>query len=246
LRAAAGASPDGYTLTMAAPSTFGTAPLLYRLDFDPLKAFAPVATVAVDFGVLVVGPALAVKTVQELVQYAKANPGRLNYGASIGIGPQLVMELFKLKSGADIVHVPYRGGAAVISDLIGGQIHATINNKSVLLPHIQEGRLRALAVTGATRWPELPDVPTLLETGYMDAPYDTWFGIAVPAGTAAAIIERLNAAINEGLRSPAMRARFAAIGIEPKITTPGEFAVLIGEEAAKWAAVVKATGAKAE
>jgi tripartite-type tricarboxylate transporter receptor subunit TctC len=245
-RAVAGASPDGYTLLMGGVSSFATAPLLYRLDYDPVKAFAPVATIAVDQGVLVVGPALPVKTVQELVQYARAKPGQLNYGAAIGIGPQLVMEMFKRRSGADIVHVPYRGGAAVIADLLGGQIHATINNKSVLLAHIQQGKLTALAVTGATRWSELPDVPTLLEAGYMDAAYDTWFGIVVPAGTQAVIIAKLNAAINDGLRSPSLRASFASVGIEPKITTPQEFAALIAVEVPKWAAIVKATGVKVE
>jgi tripartite-type tricarboxylate transporter receptor subunit TctC len=240
----AAAAPDGYTLLMGSIGTFGSQPLLYKLDYDPHKAFAPVATVAVDKLVLVAGPSLPVKTIEQLVRHAKAHPGRLNYGNAIGIGPQLVAELFKVKSGADIVHVPYRGGAPMIADLIAGQIDMTINGKSVLLPHIAAGKLTALAVTGAERWPELPGVPTLVELGYMDAPYDAMFGVVAPMGTPAAAIDRLNAVINEGLRSPDMRASFAKLGIEPTITTPQEFAAIIAREVPKWAEVVRITGVK--
>src|SRR5215475_7418199 len=208
-RQVARAAPDGYTLLMGSIGTFGSQPLLYKLDYDPHKVFVPVATTVVDKLVLVAGPSLPVKTAQELVQYAKANPGKLNYGNAIGIGPHLVMELFKVKSAASIVHIPYRGGAPMIADVLAGQIDMTINGKSVLLPHITAGKLRALAVTSGARWPELPDVPTLLELGYMDAPYDAMFGIVTPSGTPAAVVERLNSAINEGLRSPEMRASFA-------------------------------------
>src|SRR5436305_9966055 len=172
------AAPDGYTLLMvAATNTFGTAPLLYKLDYEPLKAFVPVAMAVIEKQVLVVAPSLPVHTIGELVRYAKANPGKLNYGNAVGIAPHFLVELFKLKSGADIVHVPYRGGAPMIADLLGGQIQMTINGKSVLLPHIREGKLRPLAVTSAQRWPELPDVPSLVEVGYLDSPYDTLFGI---------------------------------------------------------------------
>src|SRR6266700_2883245 len=212
-RQVAVASPDGYTLLMvAATNTFGTAPLLYKLDFDPLKTFIPVAMAVIDKQAMVVNPSLPA--------YAKANPGKLNYGNAVGIAPHFLVELFKRKSGADIVHVPYRGGAPMIADLLGGQIQMTINGKSVLLPHIREGRLRPLAVTSAERWPELPDVPTLLEAGYMDSPYDTLFGVVAPTGTPAAVIDKLTAAINAGLRAPETRASFARLGIEPKPGTP--------------------------
>ena len=240
----ANAPPDGYTLLMGSIGTFGSQPLLYKLDYDPQKAFAPVATAVVDKGVLVAGPSLQVKTVQELVAYAKANPGKLNYGSAIGIGPHLVAELFKIKSGTNIVHIPYRGGAPMISDLIAGQIDMTVNGKSVLLPHIQAGKVRALAVTAAERWPELPDVPTLVEAGYLDQPYDIYFGVVTPAGTPVAVIDKLNAAINDGLKSPELRASFAKLGIEPKITTPAEFAAIIQQEIPKWAEVVRVTGVK--
>jgi tripartite-type tricarboxylate transporter receptor subunit TctC len=245
-RQVANAAPDGYTLLMGSVGTFGTQPLLYKLDYDPHKAFAPVATTVTDKIIMVAGPTLQVKTVQELVQLAKANPGKLNYGNAIGIGPQLVAELFKVKSGANIVHIPYRGGAPMISDLLAGQIDMTINGKSVLLPHIQAGKLRALAVTGPERWPDLPDVPTLVETGYLDAPYDALFGVVAPSGTPAAVIEKLNAVINAGLRSPEMRASFAKLGIEPTITTPQEFAAIIAQEVPKWADVVRTTGVKVD
>ena len=170
------APPDGYTLMMTTTSAFGTMPRLYKLDYDPVKAFVPVATLVVDKSVLVVGPSWPVKTVQELVAQAKAAPGKFNYGSAIGIGPHFVFELFKRKAGVDIVHVPYRGGGPMIADLIGGQIHATINGKSVLRQHIATGKVRALGVTAAKRWDDMKDVPTLMEAGFLDAPYDTLFG----------------------------------------------------------------------
>ena len=243
-RQAAGAAPDGYTLLMASIGTFGSMPLLYKLDFDPQRAFAPVATAVIDKSALVVRPSLPVKTIGELVAYAKAHPGQLTYGSAIGIGPHFIAELFKIKSGTDIVHIPYRGGAPMVADLVAGQIDMTVNGKSVLLPQIQAGKLRALAVAAGERWSELPDVPTLVETGYMDTPYDTVFGVVAPAGTPAAVIAKLNATINDGLRMPQVRELLAKIGIEPLITTPQEFADIIAREVPKWAAIVKATGVR--
>src|SRR5262245_19262881 len=218
------AAPDGNTLlVVAAANTFGMQPLLYRLDYDPAKVFAPVATTVVDPLVLALAPTVPFKTVQELVQYAKANPGKLKYGSAIGIGPHFMMELFKVRSGANIVHVPYRGSGLIISDLIGGQVQMTMSGKSILLPHIQTGKIKSVAVTSAERWPELPDVPTLIEAGYLDVPYDTLFGVVAPAATPAAVIRRLNAAINDGLRSPDIVAGLAKLGIDPKLSTPEEF-----------------------
>jgi tripartite-type tricarboxylate transporter receptor subunit TctC len=243
-RQAASAAPDGYTLLMASIGTFGSMPLLYKLDFDPQRAFVPVATVVYDKGGLVVGPSLPVKTIGELVAYAKAHPGKVTYGSAIGIGPHFIAELFKIKSGTDIVHIPYRGGAPMVADLIAGQIDMTVNGKSVLLPQIQAGKLRALAVTAGERWSELPDVPTLVETGYLDAAYDTLFGVVAPAGTPGAVIAKLNAVINEGLRSPEMREHLAKIGIEPIVTSPQEFADIIAREVPKWTAIVKTTGVR--
>jgi tripartite-type tricarboxylate transporter receptor subunit TctC len=243
-RQVAHAVPDGYTLLSGSISTFGSQPLLYRLDYDPHKTFAPVATISIDGQALVVRPSLPAQTVAELIQRAKADPGKLSYGSSIGIGPHLLMELFKIRTGTSIVHVPYRGGAPMISDLLAGQIDMTINGKSVLLPHIQAGKLRALAVSGQARWPELPEVPTLIESGTMDTPYDALFGILAPAGTPLPVIERLNAVINEGLRSADLRASFARLGIEPMIATPAEFTAIIAREVPKWAEIVRVTGVK--
>jgi tripartite-type tricarboxylate transporter receptor subunit TctC len=238
----ASAAADGYTLMMAAVAGFGTQPALYKLDYEPIKAFAPVATVVVDKTVLVVNAREPFQTIQQLVAYAKANPGKLNYGSAIGIGPHFIAELFKRKAGVDIVHVPYRGGAPMITDLLADQVQMTVNGKSVLMPHIAAGKLRALAVSSPERWKELPDVPTLVEAGYMDAPYDTLFGVVTPRGTPAPIVDKLNAVINEGLRSPEMVASFAKLGIEPKITTPQEFAAVIAEEVPRWKEIVRVTG----
>src|SRR5262245_17808047 len=241
------ASPaDGYTLMMTTTSAFGTMPRLYTLDYDPVKALVPVATLVVDKQVLVVGPAWPVKTVQDAVAQAKAAPGKFNYGSAIGIGPHFAFELFKKKSGADIVHVPYRGGGPMITDLIGGQIHATVNGKSVLRQHIATGKVRALGVSAPTRWDDMKDVPTLMEVGFLDAPYDTLFGIVAPAGVPAPIVERLNAVINEALRSVEMRASLDKLGIEPYSSTPAEFAKLVAEEAPRWSEAVTLTGIKVQ
>jgi tripartite-type tricarboxylate transporter receptor subunit TctC len=240
------AAPDGYTLMMTTTSAFGTQPRLYKLDYDPVKAFVPIATLVVDKGVLVVGPSWPVKTVQEMVAQAKAAPGKFNYGSAIGIGPHFVFELFKHKAGVNIVHVPYRGGGPMITDLVGGQIHATVNGKSVLRQHIASGKVRALGVSAPTRWDDMKDVPTLMEVGFLDAPYDTLFGIVAPAGVPTEIVERLNAVINEGLRSADMKASLDKLGIEPYATTPAEFAKLVAEEAPRWSQAVALTGIKVQ
>jgi tripartite-type tricarboxylate transporter receptor subunit TctC len=245
-RQVAHAAPDGYTLMMGSPSTFGIHPLVYKLDYDPFKAFAPVASAVIDKMVMVAGPALQAESIQELVTQARSNPGKFNYGNAVGITAHIASEMFKLKSGTNIVHIPYRGGAPMISDLLAGQIHMTINLKSVLLPHIQASKLRALAVTGAKRWSEYPEVPTMLELGYLDAPYETLFGVFAPAGTPPEIIARLNATINNGLQSDETRAGLNRLGIEPLITTQKEFAALIAEEVPKWAEAVRQTGIKME
>jgi tripartite-type tricarboxylate transporter receptor subunit TctC len=245
-RYVAGAAPDGYTLMMiAVANTFGTQPVLYKLDFDPLKTFVPVATVAVDKQMMVANPNAPFRNATELVGYARANPGKLNYGAAIGIGPHFVMELFKIKTGTNIVHVPYRGSGPIIADVIGGQIHMMLSGKSVLLPHVQAGKLRAISVSAAKRWPELPEVGTLIEAGYLDAPYEAIFGVVAPAGTPRETIAALNSAINEGLRATDVQASIASLGIEPTITTPTEFAAIIAAEAPRWAEIVRLTGVKA-
>jgi tripartite-type tricarboxylate transporter receptor subunit TctC len=246
-RAVANAAPDGYTLLMGSvANNFGTQPVLYNLGFDPMKAFAPVATVVTDQQLMVATPSLPATSAKELVQLAKAKPGELNYGAPIGIGPHFVFELFKLKSGAQIVHVPYRGASAIITDVISGQIQLMMTGKSVLLPLVQANRLRAIAVTAPKRWPELPDVGTLVEAGYLDAGYDTTYGIVAPAGTPAAVIQTLNSAMNDALRSEEVRTSLRQLGIEPTIMTVPEFKALIDVEGPRWAEIVRVTGIKAQ
>jgi tripartite-type tricarboxylate transporter receptor subunit TctC len=154
--------------------------------------------------------------------------------------------LLKLKTGTDIVYIPYKGGAPAITDLIGGQIDMLFNNKSVLLALIQERKLRALAVTSAKRWPELPEVPTLGENGFDGFPSDSWYGLVAPAGTPAAVIDKLNAAVNDGLKSAELRASLAKLGIEARAHTPQEFATVLADQAAKYDAIVRSTGIKIE
>jgi tripartite-type tricarboxylate transporter receptor subunit TctC len=246
-RQVAAAAPDGYTLMIVAVThTFGTQALLNKLDFDPVKTFAPVALAVVDRQVMVINPKVPVQTLAEFVRYAKANPGKLNYGAATGIGPHFLSELFKIKAGVDIVHVPYRGSAPVISDVISGQIQMMMSGKSVLLPQIEAGKVRPIAVTSAERWPELPDVPSLFAAGYLDFPYDTQFGVVTPTGTPAAVIAKLNAAVNEGLARPDIRASVAKLGIDTRTGTVEEFAAMIAETAPRWAEIVRATGIKGE
>jgi tripartite-type tricarboxylate transporter receptor subunit TctC len=244
-RFVATANPDAYTLLMVVPTTvFGTAPVLYKLNYDPQRAFDPIGLIAADKLIMVGAPSIPTAEVRELVQYSKANPDKLNYGSAIGIVPHFLMELFKIRSGAKIVHVPYRGGAPMISDLLGGQIQMTINNKSVLLPHILAGNLKPIAVLSADRWPELRNVPTLIETGYADFPHDALFGLVAPSGTPRASIRILHSAITEALHAPAVRASFAKLGVEPKGGSSEEFAKLIADDAPRWAEIVKITGIK--
>jgi tripartite-type tricarboxylate transporter receptor subunit TctC len=242
-QAVARANPDGYTLLLGGTVSNAMAHALYRnLNYDPIKDFAPIASIATDSDALVIAPSVPTKTIKEFVQYAKNNPGRLISGATIGIFPHFALELFRVRTEIDMIFVPYKGAAPAITDLLGGQIHMTAAAKSVLLPHIQAGKMRALAVTSATRWPELPDVPTMRENGFINFPSEIWFGLLAPTATPAAVIVKLNAAINEGLRSPEARENFAKLGVDLRIGTPGDFAAIIADDARTWENIVKETG----
>jgi len=246
-RAAAAAEPDGYTLLLGTSTTLGASPALYRnIGYDPARSFAPVAMIASVPFALVITQALPANSVGELIAYAKAHPGKLNYGAPTGVLPHLTAEMFKAAAGVDIVHVPYKGAATAINDLLSGQIDLAFEPVSVLLGHIHEGRVRALAVTGMTRSPELPDVPTMIESGVAGFTSVSWSGVVVPTGTPAEIVARLNAAVNAGLAAPETQARLARLGAAPMIGTSADFAALIATEVPKWAAVVKAAGIKIE
>ncbi len=245
-RAVAAANPDGYTLLIGGIGTLSIGPSVKTPDFNAAAVFAPIGTVSTETMVLVVNPKVPANTLGAFVRYAKASGGKLNYGSAPGITPHFVSELFKLKTGADIVHIPYKGAGPVVTDLLAGQIDMAFNTKSVLLQLVKQGRLRALAVTSAARWPELPEVPTLTEAGIFPYAIEVWWGIVGPAGLPRAVVARLNGAINEALRSTELRANFTNLGIEPRISTPEEFAALLAEDAPRWFDIIRMTGIKLE
>jgi len=241
---AAEATPDGYTLLYSAASGLIIAPLLHPdAGYDPLKSYDPVALVGASSNILVVNPAVPAKTVQELVAYAKANPGKLNFSSGgIGVLPHLIGEMFKARAGIDIVHVPYKGGGPSINDVVAGQVQMTFEGTSVLLPLIEAGRLRALAVTTPKRIPQLPDVPTMVESGYPGFVSISWTGLLAPAHTPEAVITKLNTAINEGLKSPELKNALTRISYEPLGGTPRDFTAMMRAELAKWSPIIKSLG----
>ncbi len=244
-KSVASAEPDGYTLLFGSSGSLGVAPALYTdLGLDPLKSFAPIASVSLLPHVMVVPASVPAKTVQEFVAYAKANPGKLNYGAGLGTPPHLLSTLFKTKAGLDITYIPYKGAAQSVADMLGGQTHFTIDGTVILMPLIRDGKFRALGIARAERWPELPDVPTLVESGFPDFTIDAWTGVVAPAGTSPQIIAKLNAAVNAGLKTPEATATMARFSSITKTGTPHDFAAFIASEAPRWAGLVKAAGAK--
>jgi tripartite-type tricarboxylate transporter receptor subunit TctC len=243
---AAKSAPDGYTLYVGNNATVGINTLIYRsLAFDPITDLVPVSLYAESQTVLVVNPSVAAKTVRELVALAKAKPGTINFG-STGTGglSHLASELFKSRAGIQVTHVPYKGTGPALTDLLGGQIQMMFND--TVIPHIRSGKLRALAVTGEKRWPQLPDVPTMGELGY--AGYETynWFGILAPKGTPPAIVARVNREIVATMREPELRKWMADRGAEAASNSPAEFAAYIRKDLAKWARVVRDVGISAD
>ena len=244
-RSVATADPDGYTLLFASTTSLSIAPSLFKsVGYDPVKDFAPVAGVSVGPMVVVVHSSVPAKTVPELVAYAKANPGKLNYGAGVAAPPHIAWGLFTQLTGTDILFVPYRGMAPAMTDLIAGQIQIMIDGTGPLLPHIKDGRIRALAVTSKTRSPDLPDLPTMIEAGYPDYVLSFWTGVVAPPNTPPDIVAKVNAAINESLNSPEMKPHMAKFNVEPNLTTPQEFHSFIASEAKKWGGIVTSTGIK--
>jgi tripartite-type tricarboxylate transporter receptor subunit TctC len=246
-KAVAAAEPDGYTLLFGSSGSLAVAPALYpKLKLETLNLFVPVAAVSLLPQALVVTPSLPVKAVQEFVAYAKANPGKLNYGAATGTPPHLLSTLLKVKADIDVTFIPYKGSAASVTDLLAGQTHFTIDGMVILYPLIKERKLRVLAVARTERWPTLPDVPTLPESGFPDFTSDAWTGVVAPAGTPADVVDTLNRTINDGLRSAEMQAnlaRFSAVG-NPR--SPADFAAFIAAEMPKWADLVALSGATAD
>lgn len=237
--------PDGYTLYMVAVTSAINQTLYKNLRFNLVEDFAPVALAVRVPNVLVVNPSVPAKTVQELVEYAKKNPGKLNY-ASSGSGTSIHMagELFRQLADLKVQHVPYKGSAPALTDLIGGQVHYMFDNMPSAWPHVEAGKLRALAVTTAERSATAPNLPTMQESGFSSYDVSSWFGIIAPRGTPPAIVNKLNAATLQALAKPAVQSRLLELGAVPAKTTPAQFADFIQSEVDNWAKVVKASGAE--
>jgi tripartite-type tricarboxylate transporter receptor subunit TctC len=238
--------PDGYTICMGPIGALAiTRHMVARLPYDIERDFQPIAVVTRGHLLLAVSPTVPFKSVAELVDYAKANPGKLlNASSSNGSPGHVGGELFKYMSGTDIVHVPYRGGAAAINDLIAGRVQLMFESLNSIAPHAKSGTVRALAVSGARRSPGFPDLPTIAEAGVAGYEAPTWSGVIAPAGVPRPIIDKLNARINKAIASQTFRDRFAEIGDEPAGGTPEEFAELIQKDSTKWAEVVRRSGAR--
>jgi tripartite-type tricarboxylate transporter receptor subunit TctC len=247
LKATATSDPDGYTLLLGSTGSLNINPILFKnIDFPGIRSLVPIGLIVATTNLFAVRAALPVKSIDELVAYAKGHPGTLSHGASLGVPPHLLGEFVRAKTGIDMRYVPYRSTTAAIPDFLSGQIQATSEGIAVMLPHIQAGAARALVVSGRNRLPELPDVPTLVEAGLSGFPYESWTGLVAPAGTSAPIVEKLNAALNEALRSPESQATFTKLGFATRPGSAQEFATRIVDDSDKWAAVIKLTGAKVE
>ena len=238
---AAKATPDGYTLLMVTAGTHGINPGLYRkLGFDAVKDFAPVSLVAMVPNVFVVNNGVPSKDLKEFIAYAKANQGKLNYGSpGNGSTAHLSMELFKSMTGIQMVHVPYKGSAGVLADLIGGQIVVTMDNMPPYVPQVKAGKIRALAVSPARRSPALPDVPTVAEAGVPGYDSGAWFGLVAPANTPKDLVDKLSRETARILKLPDVSARLADLGAEAVGSTPEQFSAHIKAEIAKWAKVIR-------
>ncbi len=244
--AVARAAPDGYTLLLGAAGTMVIAPSLYaKLPFDTVKDFAPISLLATVPFALTVHPSIPSRTVKELIELVRANPGKLNYGSSgAGGAPHLAGELMKSMAKIEMVHVPYKGLAPAITDLIGGQLELIFADVNLVNPHIQAGKLKGLAVTGARRSPIMPALPTVSEAALPGYQAGTWYGLLAPANTPRDIIAKLNSETNRLLSTAEMKERFATQGAEPAGNSPEQFASFIKSELDKWANVIKAANVK--
>ena len=244
-QAVARSAPDGYTILMGAVATHAINPALYaNIPYDATRDFIAVTQLASTPNVLVVNPSVPAVSVKELVAYAKANPGKLSFGSgSTGSAGHLAGELFKTLAGIDMVHVPYKGAAPAMQDLVGGRIQLMFDNLASSLAQVKAGTIRALAVTTARRTALAPQLPTIAESGLAGFDISTWFGIFVPAGTSGDVVERLHAEFKRALASPQVSERMLALGAEPVGSSPAEFAAFVKSEAEKYAQLVKASGA---
>ena len=245
-KAAASAEPNGYTLIFNS-SSMVVSPAMYKNPgYDPQKNFVPVANAVFGHWVTVIEKSIPANTVPEFFAYAKKNPGKLAFGFGQGTAPQLVGEWLKVREKVDITSVPYKGGAQAVIDMMGGRIHLNISTTATIVPLIKAGSVKAISVWGPQRFPALPNVPTMIESGYPGLALGFWAGLWAPAGTPDAIVKRLNEAVNDSLRSAEMKAALGKIGLEPVIQTPQEFGKFIQSEIPRWAEIVKLSGVRGD
>ena len=241
------APPDGYTLYMGTVINAVSVSLFKSLPYDPVRDFAPVSLTVTTPSILVVNPSIPAKTVKELVAVARKNPGKLTYATTgPGSSPHLCAEMMSSMAGIKMVHVPYKGGAPATADLLGGHVDLSFSNTASAIPHMKTGRLRALAVTSPKRFFQVPEVPTMIESGYPDFNMVAWYGVMAPAGTPAAIVNRLSAEIGKILQMPDAREMLATQGLEAQSSTPAELAKRLKDDIAVYAKVLKDAGVKPE
>jgi tripartite-type tricarboxylate transporter receptor subunit TctC len=244
----ASADPDGYTILMTPGGALTTGPAVNpNIGYDPAKVFASVCELIETPLIFSVNPSLPVHSMAELVAYAKANPGKVKWGSQgFGTAPHLLAELFKLETGVNILHVPYRGTGPLLNAMLANEVQLITDPSTTSLPYIQDGKFRPIAIGGERRDPQLPDVPTVVEAGFptLQAPF--WLAVVVPAGTPRPIVDKLNAAFHKALAAPETRARLNALGAESKVGTPEDLDQMLTAERAKWTAVVKAANIKME
>ena len=241
------AAPDGYTLLLASQTNAISATLYTKLAYDPIEDFAPISLIGREPGVLVVHPSMPVKSFQEFVAYVKARPGQVDYASSgNGSGQHLFMAMLASMTGMKLSHVPYKGSGQATADLLGGQVMASIPGTAGMVGHIKGGKLRPLAVTGSKRSPQLPDVPTVAESGVPGYEAYVWLGLLAPKGTPQAIVDRVNRDVLEVLKTNEVKAYMDTAGIEIVGSTPAEFGAFFRAERDQWARIVRETGAKAD
>jgi tripartite-type tricarboxylate transporter receptor subunit TctC len=244
----AAADADGYTILMTPGGSLTTGPAVHpTIGYDPVKAFEPVCQLIETPLIISVHPSVPVKSMAELAAYAKANPGKVSWGSQgFGVAPHLLLELFKLEAGVDIVHVPYRGTAPMLAAALVNEVQVIADPSTTSLPQIQAGKLRPIAIAGNVRHPQLPDVPTVVEAGFPKLQSPFWLAVVVPAGTPHEIIAKLNAAFREAMADPLTKKRLDALGADVKIGTPDDLRQMLAQELALWTGVVKAANIKAE
>jgi len=245
--AAAKSAPDGYTIVLVAPSLAISTSLYSKLNYDPVKDFAPVSLVAIVPNVMITNPAVPAGTLAEFIRLAKTKPGEMNFGSGgSGTSNHLAGELFNIVAGVKLVHVPYKGVNLAMNDVLSGRVQFVVIGIPAAAPHIKAGKLRALALVAPQRSPVLPDVPTAAEAGLPKFEVTTWYGILAPAGTPRTIVARVNAELVRIMHAPELKERLDALATDPVTSTPEEFADLIGREIAKWGEVVREAGLKAD